>query len=147
MFILSWCRSNSYWWTFSRYTSWGKWYWQDRYISVINFLLEILYHLNDEWMLADKGKGTDKQGFADKGKGTDKQKLFAGASTDIKPTQRTAEEVKAKYRKTGVSVCVVSHSQPTFKVQNPVWVAATFSCFCSDFLHLHQNYLSKSLFR
>ena len=48
---------------------------------------------------ADRGKGTD-----DKGKGADKQKLFEGASTDTKPRQRTAEEIKAKYRKGGTVV-------------------------------------------
>ncbi|KAG5064399.1 hypothetical protein JHK85_005582 [Glycine max] len=37
----------------------------------------------------------------DKGKGTDRQKLLEEASTDLKPKARTAEEIKAKYRKTG----------------------------------------------
>ncbi|TKY56875.1 Lethal(2) giant larvae protein-like SRO77 [Spatholobus suberectus] len=37
----------------------------------------------------------------DKGKGTDRQKLLEDASTDSKPKVRTAEEIKAKYRKTG----------------------------------------------
>lgn len=44
----------------------------------------------------DRGKGTDN-----KGKGGDKQKLLEGASSDTKPRQRTAEEIKAKYRKAG----------------------------------------------
>ncbi|XP_028803788.1 uncharacterized protein LOC114758865 isoform X1 [Neltuma alba] len=44
----------------------------------------------------DRGKRTDN-----KGKGADKQKLFEGASTDTKPRQRTAEEIKAKYRNAG----------------------------------------------
>ncbi|KAK4277817.1 hypothetical protein QN277_015753 [Acacia crassicarpa] len=44
----------------------------------------------------DRGKGIDN-----KGKGADMQKLFEGASTDTKPRQRTAEEIKAKYRKAG----------------------------------------------
>lgn len=48
---------------------------------------------------ADGGKGTDN-----KGKGADKTKLFEGASTDSKPRQRTAEEIKAKYRKAGVKL-------------------------------------------
>ncbi|KAK7320593.1 hypothetical protein VNO77_30214 [Canavalia gladiata] len=39
----------------------------------------------------DKGKGTE----------TDRQKLFEDTSTDSKPRARTAEEIKAKYRKTG----------------------------------------------
>ncbi|KAH1093253.1 hypothetical protein GYH30_039138, partial [Glycine max] len=37
----------------------------------------------------------------DKGKGTDRQKLLEEVSTDSKPKARTAEEIKAKYRKTG----------------------------------------------
>ncbi|KHN48571.1 Syntaxin-binding protein 5 [Glycine soja] len=37
----------------------------------------------------------------DKGKGTDRQKLLEEASSDLKPKARTAEEIKAKYRKTG----------------------------------------------
>lgn len=37
----------------------------------------------------------------DKGKGTDRQKLLEDESTDSKPKARTAEEIKAKYRKTG----------------------------------------------
>ncbi|XP_019433658.1 PREDICTED: uncharacterized protein LOC109340410 isoform X2 [Lupinus angustifolius] len=37
----------------------------------------------------------------DKGKGTDREKLLEGASTDSKPRARTAEEIKAKYKKTG----------------------------------------------
>ncbi|XP_061351670.1 uncharacterized protein LOC133296653 isoform X1 [Gastrolobium bilobum] len=37
----------------------------------------------------------------DKGKETDRQKLFEDASIDSKPRARTAEEIKAKYRKTG----------------------------------------------
>ena len=42
--------------------------------------------------------------LADKGKETDRQKLFEDASADSKPRARTAEEIKAKYRKTGVNV-------------------------------------------
>ncbi|KAF7830935.1 lethal(2) giant larvae protein-like protein SRO77 isoform X1 [Senna tora] len=41
---------------------------------------------------------TDKR---DKGKGTEKEKLLEGASIDTKPRQRTADEIKAKYRKAG----------------------------------------------
>ncbi|KAE9614991.1 putative transcription factor WD40-like family [Lupinus albus] len=37
----------------------------------------------------------------DKGKGTDREKLLEGGSTDSKPRARTAEEIKAKYKKTG----------------------------------------------
>ncbi|KAK7276405.1 hypothetical protein RIF29_17544 [Crotalaria pallida] len=37
----------------------------------------------------------------DKGKGSDREKLLEGASTDSKPRARTAEEIKAKYKKTG----------------------------------------------
>ncbi|RDX73131.1 Syntaxin-binding protein 5-like protein, partial [Mucuna pruriens] len=37
---------------------------------------------------------------SDKGKGTDRQKLLEDTSTDSKPKARTAEEIKAKYRKT-----------------------------------------------
>ncbi|KAL2317121.1 hypothetical protein Fmac_030997 [Flemingia macrophylla] len=36
----------------------------------------------------------------DKGKGTDREKLFEDASTYSKPKVRTADEIKAKYRKT-----------------------------------------------
>ncbi|KAJ8769430.1 hypothetical protein K2173_002920 [Erythroxylum novogranatense] len=36
-------------------------------------------------------------------KGTEREKLFEGASTDFKPTLRTAEEIKAKYRKQDAS--------------------------------------------
>lgn len=42
--------------------------------------------------------------LADKGKGTDRQKLLEEASSDLKPKARTAEEIKAKYRKTGTWV-------------------------------------------
>ncbi|KAK7300521.1 hypothetical protein RJT34_11367 [Clitoria ternatea] len=45
-----------------------------------------------------KKKDIDKR---DKGKETDRQKLLEDASTDSKPRARTAEEIKAKYRKTG----------------------------------------------
>ncbi|CAJ1971026.1 unnamed protein product [Sphenostylis stenocarpa] len=65
--------------------------------------------------LADKGKGTDRPKlfevkgkatdrpklFEDKGKATDRQKLFDSTS-DSKPRARTTEEIKAKYRKTGM---------------------------------------------
>ncbi|KAG5033083.1 hypothetical protein JHK85_017065 [Glycine max] len=37
----------------------------------------------------------------DKGKGIDRQKFLEEASTDLKPKARTADEIKAKYRKTG----------------------------------------------
>ncbi|KAG5003620.1 hypothetical protein JHK84_027874 [Glycine max] len=37
----------------------------------------------------------------DKGKGTDRQKFLEEASTDLKPKARTADKIKAKYRKTG----------------------------------------------
>lgn len=42
--------------------------------------------------------------LADKGKGTDRQKLLEDESTDSKSKARTAEEIKAKYRKTGVNL-------------------------------------------
>lgn len=42
--------------------------------------------------------------LADKEKGTDRQKLLEDASTDSKPMARTAEEIKAKYRKPGVDL-------------------------------------------
>ena len=45
---------------------------------------------------------------AEKGKGTDREKLLEGASTDTKPRVRTAEEIKAKYRKTGAGVNLIS---------------------------------------
>ncbi|MCH99607.1 syntaxin-binding protein 5-like protein [Trifolium medium] len=37
-----------------------------------------------------------------KEKETDRQKLFEESATDSKPRARTTEEIKAKYRKTGV---------------------------------------------
>ncbi|XP_072055150.1 uncharacterized protein [Arachis hypogaea] len=52
----------------------------------------------------DKGKTADKQKTdidkKDKGKATDREKLFEDVGTDSKPRARTADEVKAKYRKT-----------------------------------------------
>lgn len=39
--------------------------------------------------------------FADKR--TDKERLFDGASSDAQPKTRTVDEIKAKYRKAGVS--------------------------------------------
>lgn len=46
---------------------------------------------------SDESKGF----FADKR--TDKEKLFDGASSDALPKTRTVDEIKAKYRKAGVS--------------------------------------------
>jgi len=40
--------------------------------------------------------------LAEKAEGTDRQKLLEESSTDAKPRARTTEEIKAKYRKTGV---------------------------------------------
>ncbi|MED6160716.1 hypothetical protein PIB30_054002 [Stylosanthes scabra] len=59
----------------------------------------------DAWELdLDEGKTKDKQKSdmekKDKGKARDREKLFEDAGTDSKPRARTADEVKAKYRKT-----------------------------------------------
>lgn len=35
-------------------------------------------------------------------KGSEKKKLFEGSTSDTKPKMRTAAEIKAKYRETGV---------------------------------------------
>lgn len=43
----------------------------------------------------------------DEGKRSEKEKLFEGASTDSHPKMRTAEEIKAKYRKVGVLVMMI----------------------------------------
>lgn len=42
--------------------------------------------------------------LAEKAKETDRQKLFEESTTDSKPKARTTEEIKAKYRKTGVNL-------------------------------------------
>lgn len=43
----------------------------------------------------------------DEGKKSEKEKLFEGASSDSQPKMRTAEEIKAKYRKTEVLVMMI----------------------------------------
>ncbi|KNA16893.1 hypothetical protein SOVF_085080 isoform B [Spinacia oleracea] len=42
-----------------------------------------------------------KRESEDKDKSTEKEKLFEGGTTETKPRQRTIEEIKAKYKKTG----------------------------------------------
>lgn len=39
----------------------------------------------------------------------ERERLFEGGSTDSKPKLRTAEEIRAKYRKTGVIKYEYSH--------------------------------------
>lgn len=39
-------------------------------------------------------------------KGTERERLFEGSSNDRTPRMRTAEEIRAKYRKAGVMLCV-----------------------------------------
>jgi hypothetical protein len=46
--------------------------------------------------LAEKAKEKEKE--------TDRQKLLEESTTDSKPRARTTEEIKAKYRKTGVNL-------------------------------------------
>lgn len=43
----------------------------------------------------------------DEGKRSEKEKLFEGGSTDSQPKMRTAEEIKAKYRKAEVLVMMI----------------------------------------
>jgi hypothetical protein len=40
-------------------------------------------------------------------KGTERERLFESSSNDRAPRLRTAEEVRAKYRKAGVMLCVI----------------------------------------
>ena len=42
--------------------------------------------------------------LAEKAEETDRRKLLEESSTDAKPRARTTEEIKAKYRKTGVNL-------------------------------------------
>lgn len=42
--------------------------------------------------------------LAEKGKETDREKLFEHATTNSKPRARTADEIKAKYRKAEVNL-------------------------------------------
>ncbi|KAL6980725.1 hypothetical protein U1Q18_022362 [Sarracenia purpurea var. burkii] len=47
----------------------------------------------------------------EKDKETAREKLFEGGSTDTKPRMRTAEEIKAKYRKDGDTSAAASHAR------------------------------------
>lgn len=63
------------------------------------------------------------------GKRSEKEKLFEGASTDSQPKMRTAEEIKAKYRKVGVLVMMI------------------WNCFYLSLLNRECSLIAKSLFR